>query len=343
MNTSMIPVGGKAERHQYAAKYAVEFFERKRIPSYALWAISLKDPVSGRYPKIPTAYGRTDTLEQAHLSLTAWCEANGLTLADIRPDMIPWRLVKDLLSGKNGAEFMARQVKRREAPNQVLNIPQPTTDLVVIEDGRVWTDSLVIAEKFSKRHKNVLQAIDNLPPDEFTRLNFQPAVFIDKNGDERRMVKMTWKGFSMLAMGFTGAKAYQWKQNFLDAFEDMGEYIDRLKQAFRDPPRAGILETKRAAHHPMMDALIEVRADDGKDTEAKHFTCENRLCNWVVTGKFAAIDESALSNADLDLLRLVRERNAAFLMSGLPYDARKARLATYAAKVRARPALRLAA
>lgn len=40
---------------------------------------------------------------------------------------------------------------------------------------------------------------------------------------------MAWKGLSILAMGFTGDKAYQWKQDFLDAFEALGDEIYRIK------------------------------------------------------------------------------------------------------------------
>ena len=62
--------------------------------------------------------------------------------------------------------------------------------------------------------------------------------------------------------------------------------------------------------------------------------CENKLVNWVVTGVFAKIDEAALSNDQVELLRLVRERNAAFLLAGLEYDTRKAKLAQFAMRAR---------
>jgi len=217
-------------KRNYTAIYAVESFERKTIPSYALWAVVVKDPSAGRYPKTPTGYGKTETLEQAHHALTDWCLAHDLRFEEMRADTIPWRLVKDLLKGKSGAEYQARQIKRARASNTVLDIPRADQSLVYADKGLIFTDTLKVAERFEKQHKNVLQAYDGLPKDEFSRLNFQPSDYVDERGKPQRLVRMTWKGFSMLAMGFTGKKAYVWKQQFLDAFEMMGQEIHRRRE-----------------------------------------------------------------------------------------------------------------
>lgn len=318
----------------YAAKYGVEFFERKNIGSYALWAITLKDPETKRYPKNPTAYGKTATLEQAHLDLTAWCEAHGLAFADIRSEPPAWKLVKDLLEGKSGAEWHARQVKRARPVNTILDIPRADQQMVYALKGQPVTDSLKVAEYFDRQHKNVLQAYDNLPKDEFNRLNFEPAEFIDQKGESRRMIRMTWKGFSMLAMGFTGQKAYHWKQQFLDAFEMMGQEIDRRRETIADPPRQKLLLEKRQSGGWLTDAVLEWRTDQGKLTNGTHYIAENRLCNWCLTGEYTGIDESSLNNEELAILRLIRERNAALIVAGIEYAERKTRLAQYAIRQR---------
>lgn len=86
-------------------------------------------------------------------------------------------------------------------------------------------------------------------------------------------------------------------------------------------------QDKRLAHHPMMQALTDQREELGKETEAKHFINENKLCNWAVTGSFAGIDEQSLSVSDLQLLAYARRTNESLLIAGLPYDERKRRLA----------------
>ena len=336
MLPSIIQRHSAVTRRSYAAKYAVDYFERKQIPSYALWAVVMKDPATGRYDKIPAGFGRTGTLEEAHLDLTAWCEARGLAFADMRRETVPWRLVKDLLEGKSGAEFFARGVKRRAADGQVLSIPKPETDLVHVAGGRAYTNSRTVAEKFGKRHKNVLQAIDKLPRDEFWRLNFQPTDYVTEQGRTERCFEITWQGFSILAMGFTGQRAYEWKRDFLDAFEAMGDYIVRHTQAIADPPRTGLLAAKRAANRPMLDALVEAREEAGKATEAHHYMTEARLCNKVLTGKYAKLDEKTLSNDDVELLEKIRDRNRAFILAGMSYADRKAKLQQYALRQRTR-------
>lgn len=336
MLPSIIQIHPAVTRRRYAAKYAVDYFERKQIPSYALWAVVMKDPATGRYDKIPAGYGRTGTLEEAHLDLTAWCETRGLTFADMHRETVPWRLVKDLLEGKSGAEFFARGVKRRAADGQVLSITKPETDLVHVAGGRAYANSRTVAEKFGKRHKNVLQAIDKLPRDEFWRLNFQPTDYVTEQGRTERCFEITWQGFSILAMGFTGQRAYEWKRDFLDAFEAMGAYIVRHTQAIADPPRTGLLTDKRAANRPMMDALVEAREEAGKSTQEHHYMTEARLCNAILTGRFEKLDERTLSNDDVALLEQIRRRNESYILAGLDYSTRKAKLQQYALRQRTR-------
>lgn len=345
MNTLPIPADSVARdlapvRRYYAAKYAVDYFERKRIPSYALWAVTLKNPETGRYERLPAGFGRTDTLEQAHLALTDWCQDRGLTFADLYQTMMPWRLVKDLLAGKNGAEYFARGVKRRAVAAQVLSVPKPDTDLVYVSGGRAYTDSRKVAEKFRKRHGDVLRAIDNLPDDDFRRLNFA-LTFQDIPGPngavrQERYFEIAWKGFSILAMGFTGQKAYEWKRDFLDAFEAMGDYIVRHTQAIADPPRTGLLTERRDANQLLLDALVEARQDEGKATGPQHYMSEAKLCNWVVTGRFEGIAEQELSNEKIIMSTKVREREAALLVAGLPYKTRKGKLAEFGDRYRTR-------
>jgi len=80
-------------------------------------------------------------------------------------------------------------------------------------DGKQWTTSLNIADVFGIAHKNVLAAIEDVKcSQEFARLNFQPGEYADKNNQMRKMYELTRDGFSFLVMGFTGAKAAQFKE-----------------------------------------------------------------------------------------------------------------------------------
>lgn len=110
-----------------------------------------------------------------------------------------------------------------------LNLPNPLAAreaLFLSTDGQPFTTSRAVAERFGKRHKDVLRAIDNLladcPDPEFHRRNFAPMTYLDEAGKgarrEQREYHLTHDGFALLAMGFTGRDALAWKIAFLQAF-----------------------------------------------------------------------------------------------------------------------------
>jgi len=105
--------------------------------------------------------------------------------------------------------------------------------LITTTNGQPMTTSLVIAEKFGKRHDTVLRAIRNLEcPDDFRLRNFAERDYIDDRGKTYPMFYITRDGFAFLAMGFTGKKAADWKIKFLEAFNTMERAI-RQQDAYR--------------------------------------------------------------------------------------------------------------
>lgn len=105
--------------------------------------------------------------------------------------------------------------------------------MITERDGIPVTTSRAVAEQFGKQHKNVIQAIDGLRAtlDEtedgkaFNRLNFQPVTLPDGKGEKRPAYLLTRDGFTLLAMGFTGAKAVQFKVAYINAFNRMERLI----------------------------------------------------------------------------------------------------------------------
>lgn len=91
----------------------------------------------------------------------------------------------------------------------------------------VTTSSRTVAEVFVKEHREVLRAIDDLlakRPERCAR-NFALTsvdVPMPKGGVRQvRAFEMDRDGFTVLAMGFTGEEALDWKFTFLDAFKRM--------------------------------------------------------------------------------------------------------------------------
>lgn len=114
---------------------------------------------------------------------------------------------------------------------------EPTADrkpVVFVKDGGIFASSRDVAEFFEKEHKNVLRDIDTLisnAPE--CQLNFEPVKYVDAKGESRRCFSMTRDGFTLLAMGFTGTKAIQWKLRYMEAFNAMEAQL--TESAFKIP------------------------------------------------------------------------------------------------------------
>lgn len=106
-----------------------------------------------------------------------------------------------------------------------------THDLVHFHDQQATTTSLIVADKFGKRHRDLLRAIRNMEcSKEFNERNFAPVDYVDPKGETRPMYLITRDGFAFLAMGFTGKEAAAWKEKFIAAFNALeAEVLSRLQ------------------------------------------------------------------------------------------------------------------
>lgn len=101
-----------------------------------------------------------------------------------------------------------------------------TANLVSVLNNTVVTTSLIVAEYFGKRHKDVLRAINTLECSvKFNQRNFAPVEYKDAKGELRPMYYLTRDGFTFLAIGFTGKVAAKFKENYINAFNEMEKAI----------------------------------------------------------------------------------------------------------------------
>ena len=95
-------------------------------------------------------------------------------------------------------------------------------NLVIPYKQEAVTSSIQIANSFNKKHQHVLRNIDALKKDlsNFGQM-FMESTEPDSYGRNRRIYYMNRDGFSLLAMGFTGKKALQFKLKYIEAFNQM--------------------------------------------------------------------------------------------------------------------------
>jgi len=113
-----------------------------------------------------------------------------------------------------------------------------TRTSVLVIDGQALANTLDIATMFGKRHDNVLQATRKLMadlPEEYRLLNFKETFETRTNPKGGAPISspaynVTRDGFVLLAMGFTGRQALQFKIAYIEEFNRMeaalrGEYV----------------------------------------------------------------------------------------------------------------------
>lgn len=113
--------------------------------------------------------------------------------------------------------------------------------VVTLSNNRVVTTSKDVADCFSKHHRDVLRAIENLLADlpEDHQRNFAQTVIERPNPSGGAPIKspayeITRDGFTLLAMGFTGKKALQFKLAYIDAFNQMESKLRELAPGAAD-------------------------------------------------------------------------------------------------------------
>lgn len=105
-------------------------------------------------------------------------------------------------------------------------------NLVIMKDKQAVTTSLKVSENFERNHRDVLSAIDGLKEgvaENYADLFWEDTYVHPQNKQTYRMVYMNRDGFTLLAMGFTGRKALEFKLKYIQAFNQMEQEI---KQQF---------------------------------------------------------------------------------------------------------------
>lgn len=94
------------------------------------------------------------------------------------------------------------------------------------QNGEPVASSRQIAESFEKNHRDVLRAVDGLKEDvrNFAQMFFETEA-PDSYGRPQRTYLMNRDGFTLLAMGFTGKAALEWKLKYIAAFNAMEKQL----------------------------------------------------------------------------------------------------------------------
>lgn len=106
------------------------------------------------------------------------------------------------------------------------------------QNGEPVASSRDVSKRFGKEHKDVLRSIKNLTAQNCALLKmFHKTEYTTAQNKKATMYLMNRDGFSLLAMGFTGKEAVQWKLKYIEAFNQMEKQLaaqHKEQQAVQD-------------------------------------------------------------------------------------------------------------
>ncbi len=181
-------------------------------------------------------------------------------------------------------------------------------EIVSERNGVPITTSLIVAEKFEKEHRHILESIRNLVAKKSAAKFFRETTYKNR-GKKYPMYEMDRDGFSLLIMGFNGKKALEWKIEYITAFNAMESFIKSIQAAKMDYP-AFTRAIEQAHEEPkfyhfsneinMINCIV-------LGTDAKHFKEENGIDKkensirpYLTAEQIKAIEE--LQRIDIGLL-----------------------------------------
>ena len=141
--------------------------------------------------------------------------------------------------------------------------------IVFEQGGQALTSSREIADYFGKAHANVLRDIRNTmeqlnqTPEgrEFGLINFEESYYTNEQNKQQPLYVLTRDGFTLLAMGFTGARAMQFKVAYINAFNRMAAMISASQAAEQ---RAALGSTTTSGETAIFLQAIEQATQNGE-------------------------------------------------------------------------------
>ena len=158
-------------------------------------------------------------------------------------------------------------------------------ELVYLKNDEAVCDSLQVADKFKKNHYHVLRDIENLIGgiSKFGETHcFKKSYYTnEQNGQRYPKYYMNRDGFSLLAMGFTGMKALEWKLQYISAFNQMENLIkEKATETWVETRKAGNLTRK--AETDTIQKLVGYAKEQGSTHADMLYMTYSKLANKMV-------------------------------------------------------------
>lgn len=155
------------------------------------------------------------------------------------------------------------------------------TDIILsTQNGEPVASSRQIAENFGKEHKDTLESIRQILAAEnsATKSMFYETTF-ENRGKQYPMYLMNRDGFTLLAMGFTGKAALEWKLKYIAAFNEMEKKLTEQPHL----TRSQLLATALIAAHEELEEKDKRIAELTPDAEFARAVCIADNCRTATS------------------------------------------------------------
>lgn len=155
-------------------------------------------------------------------------------------------------------------------------------DLVLIKRDEAVCTSLQVAEKFHKKHKSVIRNIENLAAQNCAAKSFYHlSSYTDIRGKRQKLYYMNRDGFSLLAMGFTGKEALDFKLAFINAFNLMEKTIQEIHSQEHISARESGKQIRKTETDEIKN-FVEYALSSGSGHADKYYTLFSKMANKIM-------------------------------------------------------------
>lgn len=179
------------------------------------------------------------------------------------------------------------------------------------KDNQPLTNSLLVAETFGKEHRNVLRDIKNLIEggvlkNEQTPMFEETTYMSEQNKQIYPLYVMNQDGFTLLAMGFNGKKAMEFKLKYIEAFNAMKKQIEQSKPSVPQNYIEALESLVKAEKEKQQLALENKQKDETIITISKaNVELGNKITEMLP--KVSYYDRILQSNATMTITQIAQD------------------------------------
>ena len=178
-------------------------------------------------------------------------------------------------------------------------------------DNQPLANSLLVAETFGKEHRNVLRDIKNLIEggvlkNEQTPMFEETTYMSEQNKQSYPLYVMNQDGFTLLAMGFNGKKAMEFKLKYIEAFNAMKKQIEQSKPSVPQNYLEALKSLIKAEEEKQQLALENKQKDETIITISKaNVELGNKITEMLP--KVSYYDRILQSNATMTITQIAQD------------------------------------